>query len=80
MNALPKDVYEAATIDGATKFQAPVQINAPDAEAGSVDADHFASIDALKAFDFIYTMTKRRPWRRNANFAILHLSKRLPLV
>lgn len=61
MNALPKDVYEAATVDGATKFQALFKLTLPMLKQVLLTLIILRSIDALKAFDFIYTMTNGGP-------------------
>lgn len=61
LQSIPKDVYEAAKIDGASFFQTVTKITFP-----MLASTHFSliilnSIGAIKVFDIVYVMTKGGP-------------------
>lgn len=58
---LPTDPFEAAKIDGANTWQTTLQITLPLLVPTIVVATLLRSIDALKTFDIIYTMTAGGP-------------------
>jgi multiple sugar transport system permease protein len=59
--ALPEDPYEAAQVDGASAFQQFCSLTLPMLFPTLVAAVLLRSIDALKTFDIIYTMTRGGP-------------------
>jgi multiple sugar transport system permease protein len=59
--ALPQDPYEAAMIDGASKWQMLWTITLPLLRPTIVTAVLFRLIDALKTFDIIFVMTQGGP-------------------
>jgi multiple sugar transport system permease protein len=58
---LPQEPYEAAMIDGATKWQMLWLITLPLLRPTIVTAMLFRLIDALKTFDVIFVMTQGGP-------------------
>lgn len=58
---LPSDPVEAAVVDGATPLQVLVHVTLPLLRPTIVAAVMLRSIDALKTFDIIYTMTQGGP-------------------
>lgn len=58
---LPTDPFEAARIDGATPWQTTIHITLPLLIPTIAVATLLRSIDALKTFDIIYTMTAGGP-------------------
>lgn len=61
LNALPKDAYEAAMIDGATKFQTLFKLTIPMLKQVLLTLILLRTIDAMKAFDLVFTMTRGGP-------------------
>lgn len=59
--SLPKDPYEAAIVDGATKFQTFWHITLPLLKPTLYSAMLLRLIDALKTFDIIYATTQGGP-------------------
>ena len=59
--ALPHEPYEAAMIDGASKWQMLWQITLPLVRPAIVTAMLFRLIDSLKTFDIIFVMTQGGP-------------------
>lgn len=59
--ALPRDPYEAAMIDGASRWQVLFLITLPLLRPTIVTAVLFRLIDALKTFDIIFVMTQGGP-------------------
>lgn len=59
--ALPRDPYESAMIDGATRWQALWYITLPLVRPAIVTAVLFRLIDSLKTFDVILVMTQGGP-------------------
>ncbi len=58
---LPEEPYEAAIVDGATAWQRFTSITLPLLMPTMISALLLRSIDALKTFDIIYTMTRGGP-------------------
>lgn len=61
LTSLPKDPYEASLVDGANPWQRMWRITLPLLRPTIVAAVTLRSIDALKTFDIIYTMTQGGP-------------------
>jgi multiple sugar transport system permease protein len=59
--AQPTDVYEAASIDGASSWQAFWRITLPMIRPAIITAMVFRMIDALKTFDIIWVITQGGP-------------------
>lgn len=59
--SLPEDPYEAALVDGASPLQSFVHITLPLLVPTLLTAVLLRSIEALKTFDIIYTMTRGGP-------------------
>jgi multiple sugar transport system permease protein len=57
LQVIPDDVYEAAQIDGATKFQQFVQITLPLVKPALMVAVLFRTLDVLRIFDLPYILT-----------------------
>ncbi|HOK71589.1 MAG TPA: sugar ABC transporter permease, partial [Bacillota bacterium] len=58
---IPKDLYEAAEIDGATKWQQIKSITIPLLANTTVFATIMLTIEAFNLFEAIYVMTEGRP-------------------
>ena len=58
---LPNEPYEAARVDGAGPFQRFTSLTLPLLFPTMIAAVLLRSIDALKTFDIIYTMTRGGP-------------------
>jgi trehalose/maltose transport system permease protein len=56
LQIIPGDVYEAATVDGASKWQQFWQITLPLLRPALVVALIFRTLDAFRVFDIIYVM------------------------
>jgi trehalose/maltose transport system permease protein len=56
LQIIPGDVYEAATVDGATKWQQFWQITLPLLRPALLVAIIFRTLDAFKVFDIIFVM------------------------
>jgi len=61
ITVLPEEPYEAARVDGATPWQRFLFLTLPLLMPTIVVAVLLRSIDALKTFDIIYTMTRGGP-------------------
>ncbi len=61
LSALPEEPYEAARVDGASAWQRFTQLTLPLLFPTIIAATLLRSIDALKTFDIIYTMTRGGP-------------------
>nr|WP_314262219.1 sugar ABC transporter permease [uncultured Devosia sp.] len=59
--AIPQDYYEAARIDGATKFQNFLYITLPLARPATATVITLSFIGGLRTFDLIWAMTKGGP-------------------
>lgn len=59
--SLPEEPYEAALVDGATQIQQFFYITLPMLIPTLLTALLLRSIEALKTFDIIYTMTRGGP-------------------
>ncbi len=61
LDNLPDDVLEAARVEGATEWQVIWRVKLPMISPAIVTALILRAIDALKAFDVVYVMTKGGP-------------------
>ena len=61
LSSLPSEPYEAAMVDGATRWQVLTKITLPLLQPTILVAVLLRSIDALKTFDIIYAMTGGGP-------------------
>jgi raffinose/stachyose/melibiose transport system permease protein len=59
--AIPKDYYEAARIDGATKFQNFLYVTLPLSRPATATVITLSFIGGLRTFDLIWAMTKGGP-------------------
>lgn len=61
LQVIPSDVYEAATIDGANRFQQFLRVTLPLLRPAILVTLIFRTLDALRAFDVFYAMFGARP-------------------
>ena len=61
LQAIPSDLYEQATVDGANKLQQFVHITLPQLTPGIVTSTFLLMSGGLKVYDLPYTMTKGGP-------------------
>lgn len=61
LQAIPDELYEAASMDGATAWQKFRQITLPMAQPALLLALLFRTIDALRVFDLVFVMTQGGP-------------------
>jgi multiple sugar transport system permease protein len=61
LQAIPNDLYEAASIDGATRWQKFRYITLPLLKPALLLALLFRTIDALRVFDLVFVMTQGGP-------------------
>ncbi|MCB2155352.1 sugar ABC transporter permease [bacterium] len=57
LQLIPKDVYEAASVDGASRFQQLLRITVPLLKPAILVTLIFRTLDALRVFDAIWVMT-----------------------
>jgi multiple sugar transport system permease protein len=61
LQVIPRELYEAASIDGATAWQKFRHITLPLVKSALLLALLFRTIDALKVFDLVFVMTQGGP-------------------
>lgn len=61
LQTIPKDLYEAGSIDGAGKFQSFWRITLPLLKPSILVALLFRTLDAFRVFDLIYVLTSGGP-------------------
>jgi len=61
LQSLPDSVFEAAVVDGASKWQLLRFVTFPMIKPAVITATILRTIDSLKAFDMIYVMTQGGP-------------------
>ncbi len=61
LQVIPADVYEAATVDGANRFQQFWNVTLPLLRPAILVTLIFRTLDALRAFDVFYVMFGNRP-------------------
>ncbi|HJU20902.1 MAG TPA: sugar ABC transporter permease [Casimicrobiaceae bacterium] len=71
LQMIPRSLYEAAEVDGATRFQQLREITLPLLAPSMIVALIFRTITALQTFDIPYTMTKGGPARATETLAML---------
>jgi len=71
LQMIPKTLYEAAEVDGASKWQQFWQITIPMLMPSIIVALIFRTITALQTFDIPYTMTKGGPGNATETLAML---------
>jgi ABC-type sugar transport system permease subunit len=71
LQMIPKSLYEAAEVDGASKWQQFWEITIPMLMPSIVVALIFRTITALQTFDIPYTMTKGGPGNSTETLAML---------
>lgn len=71
LQMIPKSLYEAAEVDGASRWQQFRQITIPMLMPSIVVALIFRTITALQTFDIPYTMTKGGPGNATETLAML---------
>jgi ABC-type sugar transport system permease subunit len=71
LQMIPKSLYEAAEVDGASKWQQFCQITIPMLMPSIIVALIFRTITALQTFDIPYTMTKCGPGNSTETLAML---------
>lgn len=71
LQMIPKSLYEAAEVDGASKWQQFWQITIPMLMPSIIVALIFRTITALQTFDIPYTMTKGGPGEATETLAML---------
>ena len=71
LQMIPRTLYEAAEVDGATKLQQFWQITIPMLMPSIIVALIFRTITALQTFDIPYTMTKGGPGNATETLAML---------
>jgi len=71
LQMIPKSLYEAAEVDGASRWQQFCQITLPMLMPSIIVALIFRTITALQTFDIPYTMTKGGPGEATETLAML---------
>jgi multiple sugar transport system permease protein len=71
LQMIPRSLYEAAEVDGASRWQQFCQITIPMLMPSIVVALIFRTITALQTFDIPYTMTKGGPGNATETLAML---------
>jgi ABC-type sugar transport system permease subunit len=71
LTTVPKDLIEAAAIDGATSRQQFLRIVVPLLRPASVVVITLAVINTLKGFDIVFVLTKGEPFHMSSNLAML---------
>lgn len=71
LQMIPKSLYEAAEVDGASKWQQFWQVTIPMLMPSIIVALIFRTIAALQTFDIPYTMTKGGPGNSTETLAML---------
>jgi len=71
MTSIPKDIYEAASIDGATKTQTFCRVTLPLLKPMFITTLSFNCLGSLKFFDLIYTMTGGGPNEKTNVLAVM---------
>jgi ABC-type sugar transport system permease subunit len=71
LQMIPRSLYEAAEVDGATRFQQFREITIPMLMPSIVVALIFRTITALQTFDIPYTMTRGGPGNATETLAML---------
>lgn len=61
LQSIPEDLYEAASVDGATSWQKFRHVTLPLLKPALLLALLFRTIDALRVFDLVYVMTQGGP-------------------
>ena len=63
LQGISAELYDAAKIDGANKFNCFIHVTLPNLKHAMLVALLFRSIDAFRSFDILYTMTQGGPGR-----------------
>ena len=71
LQMIPKSLYEAAEVDGASRWQQFCQVTLPMLMPSIIVALIFRTITALQTFDIPYTMTKGGPGEATETLAML---------
>ena len=71
LQMIPKSLYEAAEVDGASRWQQFCHITLPMLMPSIIVALIFRTITALQTFDIPYTMTKGGPGEATETLAML---------
>ena len=71
LQMIPKSLYEAAEVDGASKWQQFWQVTIPMLMSSIIVALIFRTITALQTFDIPYTMTRGGPGNATETLAML---------
>lgn len=71
LQTIPNSLYEAASIDGATKWQQFVKITLPLLKSSILVALLFRTLDAFRVFDLIYVLTGGGPANSTETISIL---------
>ncbi|KPC99043.1 Trehalose transport system permease protein SugA [Geobacillus sp. BCO2] len=71
LQTIPHSLYEAASIDGATKWQQFTQITLPLLKSSILVALLFRTLDAFRVFDLIYVLTGGGPANSTETISIL---------
>jgi ABC-type sugar transport system permease subunit len=75
LTTIPKDLLEAASIDGATAWQQFRRIIVPLLRPASVVVIALAVINTLKGFDIVFILTKGGPFHTSDNLAMFMYSE-----
>lgn len=75
LTTIPKDLLEAASIDGATAWQQFRRITVPLLRPASVVVIALAVINTLKGFDIVFVLTKGGPFHTSDNLAMFMYSE-----
>ncbi|WP_027409012.1 carbohydrate ABC transporter permease [Anoxybacteroides tepidamans] len=71
LQTIPSSLYEAASIDGATKWQQFIKITLPLLKSSILVALLFRTLDAFRVFDLIYVLTGGGPANSTETISIL---------
>jgi multiple sugar transport system permease protein len=80
LTAIPRDYYEAASLDGANDFQQFVRVTLPLVTPSIFFQTLITTINAFQAYDYIYMLTRRGrataafPWRCTRSIATPFIS------
>ncbi len=79
IQAIPKEVNEAALVDGASGWQRTIRITVPLTMRTVLLVTLVSVIGSLLAFDQFFLMTAGQPLNRTATVGVLHLPQHLPV-
>ncbi|ALS25587.1 sugar ABC transporter permease [Paenibacillus cisolokensis] len=70
LQSLPKDPFEAAMIDGASRFRTFISVTVPLLKPYTIVVAGMALVNSFKVFDIIWVMTQGGPYRSSETLAV----------